>query len=724
MRGWSRATLFAMACGQFAGHADAQQAAVAESAAATVAGLQAKDLEARRAAAVRLRDAAVDGRRRALPALIDLLMKEKDGQVRLAVLDAVTSLGPDAAPAVPALVHTLRTDYGGQRSEESHQDYRSAIALAAIGRPAVEGLRGLLKERKESVRAAVVMALGRIGPDAAQAIPDLVPLLAEGSERIGREATEALGRIGPPAIGALLAASAGKDGPGRVRAVEALGYLPAADDRASVALAGLAADGPPEVRAAALGAMARLKLPDEAVRPALVANLRHEDARVRLAAVDLLQGRKALLTGLTPELAGLLNGTDEGVCRHAAFLLSAAGPEAVPRLLDSLRRDGGRVGPIAEALARSGRAGVAPLSQALAAPQPAVRRGAALALGKIRPVDPATAGKLAAGLADADRDVRAACLTAIGELGPRGADAAPAVRGLLNDPSAEIRLLAVATLARCSPRDERLVASLAPLVDDPDPRVARRSIDVVRGLGPKGIRVLPWAVARLDDRDPDVRLAALEFVESHGSAGAAAIPRVTAMLDDAAPRVRMTAARTLGGLGKAAQPVFPRLTPLLDAPQPEVREAATSAMANLELEAEALRPHIGKVLRDDSPEVRRAASRAIQRLGPQGALFIPDIILMAEKKETAQAAERMLRRFERGRPDARSLPELVKQLDHKQEKVRLLAIKFLALAGRDAKDAIPALERMREDASDQVRKQAEAACKRIKETKPEPASKA
>ena len=120
-------------------------------------------------------------------------MKEKDGQVRLAVLDAVTSLGPDAEPAVPALVHTLRTNYGGQGQEESHQDYRSALALAAIGKPAVEGLRGLLKERKESVRAEVAMGLGRIGPDAAAAVPDLIPLLGDGSARVRREASRRSG---------------------------------------------------------------------------------------------------------------------------------------------------------------------------------------------------------------------------------------------------------------------------------------------------------------------------------------------------------------------------------------------------------------------------------------------------------------------------------------------------------------------------------------------------
>ena len=66
---------------------------------------------------------------------------------------------------------------------------------------------------------------------------------------------------------------------------------------------------------------------------------------------------------------------------------------------------------------------------------------------------------------------------------------------------------------------------------------------------------------------------------------------------------------------------------------------------------------------------------------------------MAENKENLRSVERMLRRFERAGPDVRSLPELVKHLEHKQDSVRLLAIKYLRLAGQSAKDALPALER-------------------------------
>ena len=167
-------------------------------------------------------------------------------------------------------------------------------------------------------------------------------------------------------------------------------------------------------------------------------------------------------------------------------------------------------------------------------------------------------------------------------------------------------------------------------------------------------------------------------------------------------------------MGKAAQPALARVASLLAAEQVEVRQAAALALGSMELDAEIIRPHLAKALRDDKSEVRRVAMRSIQKLGPQGALFIPDIILMAENKDNLKSVERMLRRFERAGPDVRSLPELVKQLEHGQDTVRLLAIKFLGLAGPRAKDAIPALERMREDPSAEVRKQALAASELIK----------
>ena len=75
------------------------------------------------------------------------------------------------------------------------------------------------------------MALGRIGPDAGAAVPDLIPLLGDKSERIRREAARSLGQIGSAAVGPLIGAVSHKDVIIRARAVESLGYLPAPDDR-------------------------------------------------------------------------------------------------------------------------------------------------------------------------------------------------------------------------------------------------------------------------------------------------------------------------------------------------------------------------------------------------------------------------------------------------------------------------------------------------------------
>jgi HEAT repeat protein len=701
-------------CGSPAVRVEAQDRPAPDRAGSPIEGLRAKDVEVRRNAASQVRNSNTDLQREALPAMIDLLAKEKDGQVRLAVLDTMIGLGPDAAAAVPALVQTLRSDYGGQRLEESHQDYRAAFALSAIGRPAVDGLRGLLKERKESVRAEAVMGLGRIGADAEAAVPDLIPLLGDKAERISREASLALGRIGMSAIDPLIVASADQDVIVRARALEGLGGLSRPDDRVRAAVLRSVQDRVPEVRAASLKLLARLGLPEEALLPIARESLRDRDERVRLAVVNMLIERPTLLLRMAPELEALLSADEEGVAHHAAFLLRKIGPGAAPILIGALRLEKSRIDPIAGALAQIGRPAVGLLMEAVKAPEPRVRRGAALALGQIRPLAPGTVPKLTAGLDAPEPEVRAAFLTAIGDLGPRAAESVPAVRVLLKDESPEIRVQAIEVLSHSAPRDERLLGDLMDRLDDPDTRVQRQAIDTIRSLGPLGRKALTIAIGKLDSEDTDVRYAAAQLVESHGPGAAEAIPALGSLLGDPTPRIRAIAAQTLGKLGQAARPAFDRLTPLLGDEHVEVREAAASTIGSLELDAETIRPHLARALRDERTEVRRAATRAIQRLGPQGAIFIPDIIAMASSRENARSVDRLLRTFERTGPDVRSLPELVKQLEHEQVAVRLLAIKFLGLAGRSARDVLPALERIGEDPSAEIRRQVKAACEQIR----------
>ncbi|MDG3007929.1 HEAT repeat domain-containing protein [Paludisphaera mucosa] len=688
--------------------------------AGAVDDLKSEDVELRRSAAAAIRSGPRDARIAALPGLIDRLMTEKDGQVRLSVLDAVTSLGPDAAPAVDALVHTLRTNYGGQGREESHQDYRSALALAAIGKPAVEPLRGLLKERRESVRAEVVMAFGRIGPDAAAAVPDLSPLLADPSDRIRTEAVRSLGSIGPAAVDPLIAACSDENAKVRSGAVEALGYATAPDPRAVRAALDRARDAAPEVRAAALRALTKLKaaVPEADALAAFQESLRHADQAVQLAAVDGFVERPALLPKAADELEALLIAPGEGVARRAAFLIGRMGADAAPRLLRALADEHSPVEAIAEALAHLGRPVVPALTAAVDSPTPRVRRAAILALGSLRPLAPGAVEILSKGLRDPDPGVSAASLAALGNLGPRAAAALPEIRALLKADSADLRAKAVDVLAQAAPRDARLADDFLAAVDDPAPAVRRRALEHLRGLGTLGRRAIPPAIAKLSDPDDDVRAAAADFLGGHGPSAAEAVPALTTLLSSPTPRLQVLAAQTLGKLGRTAQPAFEAVAALLESPSVEAREAAAQTLGGLDLDAEAVRPRLARALRDESSVVRKAALRTVQRFGPAASYFAPDVILMAVEKEDRPAVERMIKRLERRGPDPRTIPELAARLGHDHPAVRLLAIKLLALAGPAASTALPSLERLREDPDAEVRTQAKAACDQIKPAKP------
>ena len=278
---------------------------------------------------------------------------------------------------------------------------------------------------------------------------------------------------------------------------------PRPTSRARSAVVNRTRDSEPDVRAAALKALARLGLSDDELLPILKENLRNEDERVRLAAVNLLVDRRALLKRMASELESLLPAEQVGVSRHAAYLLGKLGMDATPLLLRALRQEKSRIDQIAEALAQIGRSAAGLLTQAVEAPEPRVRRGAALALGQIRPVSPGTVRKLTVGLGDADREVKTAFLTAIGFLGPRASESVPAVRALLKDKSAEIRIKAVEILSQSAPRDEQLLGDLIDLLDDSDagrPTPGDRHDSFARSDGSQGTSRRHWQAGQRGSR--------------------------------------------------------------------------------------------------------------------------------------------------------------------------------------------------------------------------------
>ena len=196
--------------------------------------------------------------RQALPAMIDLLTKEKDGQVRLAVLDALTALGPDAAVGGPrARCKRCGPISAARGAKRRTRTIVPPWRLAAIGKPAVEGLRGLLKraQGKRASRSRHGPGSNRAGRRSGRPRPDRA---ARRQERTVRR--EAAGGT-----------RAHRHGRGRAarrriprttirsfapRAVDGLAHLPDPSDEAKQAVFKCAQDTSPAVRAAAMKSLA------------------------------------------------------------------------------------------------------------------------------------------------------------------------------------------------------------------------------------------------------------------------------------------------------------------------------------------------------------------------------------------------------------------------------------------------------------------------------------
>src|SRR5207247_532376 len=122
--------------------------------------------------------------------------KDKEGDVRVSVAEALGSFGPAAKPAVPAMIEA----YTKSRDPNWGNRSRFILALGALGpaaKAAVPMLIEALKDREVESRPAVAKALGKIGPDAKAAIPALTEALKDEYRFVGVNAAVALVKIDP-----------------------------------------------------------------------------------------------------------------------------------------------------------------------------------------------------------------------------------------------------------------------------------------------------------------------------------------------------------------------------------------------------------------------------------------------------------------------------------------------------------------------------------------------
>ena len=598
-------------------------------------------------------------------------------------------------------------------SEDPEQRRRAVESLRELGSeidaPARYVLRALgdddWRVRKQAIEVAIALA------PSADLLQGLVPVLLPG-DNVGlrNAAVEALGAYGQAAVDALVQQIPALDADGRKLAAEALARtsLPSALD----ALKPLLTDGDPNVRAAALDAIATVGIC--AVSEAfeiLSGFLRStgEEAFVRLCALDGINRLGSLLPWRAIE--GML---EDPVLERSA--LSAAGRSAHPEALSALlrafeRARGGGVSAVLAALVEYARAfaqnhlllraetpsrAVAARLLALSLPsnddlpsrKAALIVAGALGVEQIAPIA-AEALSDARLLAEADESLSLLGPRAVPALLERAAHADPdtcaacieIVTSLADEKSAPAAVLEI----------RKWLASAAPVV-------VRAGLGSITLLGDEScfVAVNPWlsneetasaaetALAALALRYPEsarklARAAGSEGDEAHAAAVIhTALPTpiratiaddvayLSALLSNPTKAVRRAA---LAGLGNAGSELGTDAAAFaLTDEEPEVRHAAVVALSRLRTSEGAL-SGFGKLLelveKSDDQELVAAALGALGESGDPRVLGVLRPLVRNAPPMVAVAAIEALARV----PDARRVDALIEGLSHGESEV-------------------------------------------------------
>lgn len=132
--------------------------------------------------------------RAAAPPLVELLLSPEAEEVRESVKAALLALGADATDTIPSLARAAADEKDVALAEHA------ADVLVSIGEASVPALIGLLGGAGLAPVTAA-SALGRLGPRAAAAVPDLLRLAVARKGDARRAALEALGALGAAALG-------------------------------------------------------------------------------------------------------------------------------------------------------------------------------------------------------------------------------------------------------------------------------------------------------------------------------------------------------------------------------------------------------------------------------------------------------------------------------------------------------------------------------------------
>ena len=452
-------------------------------------------------------------------------------------------------------------------------------------------------------------------------------------------------------------------------------------------------------------------LADEPPSPAQLAEqLAASDVNTRREAAYQLARLGPRAKEALPALINALDDSDKQVWSNAIGAIASLGPEAqeaIPRLLDHLGTRNSRAQRPRErsqvlfrsafALSRIGAPAIPQLISALSADDPALREGAARALGGIGSGAHEAVPALVDNLGHDDAAVRREAVDALGNIGlPAKTKLLAAVAG----ERAKIRagaLMALGQIGKPAADAAPILFDRLPQERDPDVRAAL--LTALSRLGAEPNLLVPVLIGGLKEENEQVRTAAVNGLVVLRAAYPQSLPALIALLRDDNPLLSQRAAEVLGSIGSAAAPAAAALVSVASERRPPP-PACLNALVQI---GEPALPEIFRAVESVNPELvtnehwsvivlREFAVLASSQL--RSALVSPGVSLRLAAARALGAAGP-----QPGRPEQ----ALIEALGDKDSRVRSVALEALVALKADPSLLLPRVEAGLKDPSPDVR---------------------
>jgi HEAT repeat protein len=552
------------------------------------------------------------------PDTVDTLsarLKAPDVADRYAAAEALTDLGPLAAPAVPQLMEALK-------STDPELRWRVARSLGAIGpvEAAKEALLTATADEEPLVRGQAIYALGRWGSsdEAARAI--FARGLADKDVVVRRAAVQALRRVQLDRKDVLpLVLKLLEDADTSV-VMPALYTI--SEGGAEVVPALIETLAHPEARYWACLVLAEIGPEAKVAVPALTKVLSDERAEVRLQATIALGEIGPGAAPASGALQGLLNDQFPAVRTAAIFALGRIGDRTAAAAIAKADQTDD---PFLHAISiwaqaklnpdddRLQTAAVALLVKLLGVEDRGLAQVAARALADLGATNQMVERELDKLFENADEEQANRIVRSLASLGPR---VVPYAMRSLKHP--DRRATALQVLGRLGADAAPAVPNLVELLAIDDPALRAEVLQILGDIGPQAEPAVGAATSALVDPDRNIVLTAAYCVGKIGPPAKAAVPDLRKLLMTEDRVVRLTALWALIQIGPKSEGLvesaLPVLTDALKHDRDFVRLQAVIALGDLGPPAEPAMAALEEASRDQSPAVRRAAVEAIRKI--------------------------------------------------------------------------------------------------------------